>query len=91
FEVYHRPFTPEDENGDLTPFFALMNEALLSKESVVLVHRDSIDEGMGGFLAGYLVHAGYLNDPIIASAVVQEILGWPLGPKARAMIKLPSS
>ena len=91
FEVYHRPFTPEDENGDLTPFFALLDEALLKKESIVVVHRDSIDEGMGGFLAGYLVHAGYLNDPIIASAVVQEILGWPLGPKARAMIKLPSS
>lgn len=89
FDVRHRPFTPEDEDGDLTPFFELFDEALADRSSVVLIHRDSIDEGMGGLLAGYLVYAGYLEDPIIASAVIQEILGRPLGPKARAMIQVP--
>lgn len=90
FKVIHRPFSPEDEEGDLTPFFASLDEALADKTSIVLVHRDFIDEGIGGLLAGYLVHAGYIEDPIIASAVIQEILGRPLGPKARAMIRVPN-
>ncbi|HSR44839.1 MAG TPA: hypothetical protein VLT15_06380 [Acidimicrobiia bacterium] len=89
FKVLHCPFGPEDENGSLMPFFSTLDEALKDKKSVVLVHRDTIDEGIGGLLAGYLVHAGYLDDPIIASAVIQEILGKPLGPKARAMIRVP--
>jgi hypothetical protein len=91
FEVHHCPFGPEDEDGDLTSFFEALDGALVDKNSVVLVHRDIIDEGMGGLLAGYLVHAGYLDDPIIASAVIQEILGRPLGPRARAMIQVPES
>lgn len=89
FEVVHCPFAQEDEEGDLAPFFRAVDQALADKKSVVLVHRDTIDEGMGGLLAGYLVHAGYIDDPIIASAVIQEILGRPLGPKARAMIQIP--
>lgn len=89
FSVAHCPFAPEDEDGDLSPFFLALDEALADKKSSVLVHRDTIDEGMGGLLAGYLVHAHYIEDPIIASAVIQEILGWPLGPKARAMIQVP--
>lgn len=90
FKVIHRPFSPEDEEGDLTPFFASLDGALADRTSIVLVHRDFIDEGIGGLLAGYLVHAGYIEDPIIASAVIQEILGRPLGPKARAMIRVPN-
>lgn len=89
FSVVHRPFSHEDEDGDLSPFFEALDEALADNKASVLVHRDTIDEGMGGLLAGYLVHADYIDDPIIASAVIQEILGWPLGPKARAMIQVP--
>lgn len=91
FNVLHKPFSPEDENGDLAPFFELLDDALVDKGSVVLVHRDIIDEGIGGLLAGYLVHAGYLDGPIMASAVIQEILGRPLGPRARAMIQVAES
>ena len=88
-KVRHRPFTAEDENGDLAPFFEMLDESLADKRSVTLLHRDTIDDGMGGLLAGFLVHAGYLEDPIFASAVIQEILGRPLGPKARSMIQAP--
>ena len=37
-------------------------------------------------LAGYLLHAGLLNDSILAIAVVQEILGRPLGPEGRRLV-----
>lgn len=50
------------------------------------MHRDIIDDTIAGLLAGYLVHANYLADPIKATAIVQEILGRPLGPLARSMI-----
>ncbi|MDF1595963.1 MAG: hypothetical protein P1T08_07695 [Acidimicrobiia bacterium] len=88
FKVLHRPFLPENEDGDLLPFFGLLDEALADRNSVVLVHRDFIDEGMGGLLAGYLVYAAYVDGPIMASAIIQEILGRPLGPRARAMIRV---
>lgn len=91
FRVLQKAFLPEDEAGDLLQFFEVIDDALRDKNSVVLVHRDIIDEGIGGLLAGYLVHAGYLNGPIMASAVIQEILGRPLGPKARAMIQAAES
>jgi hypothetical protein len=87
FRVIHQPFSPEDEEGGLTPFFAALDEALARKDEVVLVHRETVDDAVAGLLAGYLVHAGYVHDPIIASAIIQEILGRPLGPKARAMIQ----
>jgi len=41
---------------------------------------------MAGLLAGYLVHSGLIEDPIIATAAIQEILKRPLGPAARAVI-----
>jgi hypothetical protein len=90
FKAYHLPFRPEDELSDLAPFFEMFDDALATRDAVVLVHRDFVDEATSGLLAAYLVHAGYIDDPIFASAVIQEILGKPLGPKARAMIKLPA-
>jgi len=54
--------------------------------AVLLVHRDIIDDPMAGILAGYLVFSGLIDDPIIATAAIQEILKRPLGPVARAVI-----
>jgi hypothetical protein len=54
--------------------------------TVLLVHRDIIDDAVAGVLAGYLVHSGRVSDPIVATALVQEILKRPLGPEARAII-----
>ena len=39
-----------------------------------------------GILAGYLVYSGLVADPIMATALIQEILRRPLGPEARAVI-----
>ena len=49
-------------------------------------HRDTIDETMSGLLAGYLVHSGLVDDPIVATSLIQEILGRPLGPEGRRLI-----
>jgi hypothetical protein len=41
---------------------------------------------MSGLLAGYLVHSGLVDDPIVATSLIQEILGRPLGPEGRRLI-----
>jgi hypothetical protein len=66
--------------------FAAMDEAINLPGASVLLHRDTIDETVSGLLAGYLVHSGLVTDPIIATSVIQEILGRPLGPEGRALI-----
>ena len=72
--------------GDVDGVFTAMDEALNVRGASVLLHRDTIDETVGGLLAGYLVHSGLVTDPIIATSVIQEILGRPLGPEARGLI-----
>jgi hypothetical protein len=56
----------------------------------VLVHRETIDDAVGGLLAGYLVASGWLQDRILAAAIVQQILGRPLGPEGRSLIPEPA-
>jgi hypothetical protein len=78
---------PSDIN-QLNAVFAAMDEALNVRGASVLLHRDTIDETVGGLLAGYLIHSGLVRDPIIATSVIQEILGRPLGPEGRSLIPL---
>jgi hypothetical protein len=68
------------------PVFETMERLLADPRVVLLVHRDIIDDAVAGILAGFLVHSGRVTDPIMATAVIQEILGRPLGPEARALI-----
>ncbi len=76
------------EIGDTEPIFAAIDEALGVRGASVLLHRDAIDETVGGLLAGYLVYSGLVDDPIIATSVIQEILGRPLGPEGRSLIPI---
>lgn len=87
FRVMHVPL-PEvfDVETDIPVLFEALDTILVDPRAVVLMHRDIIDDTIAGLLAGYLVHADYLGDPIQATAIVQEILGRPLGPLARSMI-----
>ncbi len=55
----------------------------------MLVHRDLIDDQVVGLLGGYLVHAGLVKEPIVATSVIQEIVGRAIGPEGRRLI--PSS
>jgi hypothetical protein len=65
-----------------------MSVMLSKPDRVLLVHRDIIDDNLAGVLAGYLVHSGRIEEPIMATALIQEILKRPLGPEARAIIPL---
>lgn len=68
------------------PFFAALDEAMEEPTAKVLVHREIIDDGLAGLLGGYLVDSDLLTDPVLAVAVIQEILGRALGPAGRVLI-----
>jgi hypothetical protein len=74
------------EPEDAIPVFELIGEAMAPEDAVVLVHRDTIDDMLGGLLAGYLIHSGRLDDPIVATDVIQRILGRAIGPEGRRLI-----
>jgi hypothetical protein len=84
--IVHTVEGPPSEIQDVEGVFAAMDEAINAPGASVLLHRDAIDETVGGLLAGYLVHSGMVADPIIATSVIQEILGRPLGPEGRGLI-----
>jgi hypothetical protein len=84
--VVHTVEGTPDEIEDVDGIFAAMDEAINVRGASVLFHRDTIDETVSGLLAGYLVHSGLVKDPIIATSVIQEILGRPLGPEGRRLI-----
>ena len=85
FSYAHQPL--EDvEPETITAVFEAIHSMLETPGAVLLVHRDIIDGPMAGILAGYLVHSGLIEDPIIATAAIQEILKRPLGPEGRSVI-----
>lgn len=89
FTVFQQPVGPLLDAEDVERVFATLDEALEVPGAVVLVHRDIVDDTVAGLLAGYLVHSGLLDDQITAAAVIQEIVGRPLGPEGRALIPAP--
>ncbi len=87
FRVFSHPVEGfPDEGEEVEAIFAAMDTSLAPAGASVLIHRDTIDDAMSGILAGYLVHSGLVEDPIIATSVIQEIVGRPLGPKGRSLI-----
>ena len=84
FASYELPEELEPEDVDAV--FHVLAEALTPEDAVVLVHRDTIDDTLGGLLAGYLIHSGMLDDPIVATDVIQRILGRAIGPEGRRLI-----
>ena len=85
FGVGHVPLD-ETDSESVTAVFRTLQAVLAPPSAVVLVHRDIIEDAVAGVLAGYLVYSGRIEDPIVATAIVQEILKRPLGPVARSMI-----
>ncbi|MFH1104943.1 MAG: hypothetical protein V1757_08410 [Actinomycetota bacterium] len=83
--AYTEPL-PELEPEAVTRVFKTMSRVLAIPKTTLLVHRDIVDDSVAGVLAGYLVHSRRVPDPIMATALVQEILRRPLGPEARAVI-----
>jgi hypothetical protein len=83
--AYHEPLA-DLERETVDRVFGAIYRALSDRRTVLLVHRDIIDDALAGVLAGYLVFSGMIEDPILATATIQEILRRPLGPEARAII-----
>ena len=73
---------PEDMRG----VFDALSGVLSPPAAVVLVHRDTIDDTLAGILAGYLIDTGMVDDPIVATDVIQRILGRAIGPEGRRLI-----
>jgi hypothetical protein len=80
------PVTDDLEPEDAPSVYAALDEALSRKGACVLVHRDHIDDTVNGLLGGYLVYCGLIKDPVMATSVIQEITGKPLGPEGRRLI-----
>jgi len=91
YEVAGLRFFSVEVDDELEPdealgVFGVLDEALEPPDAVTLVHRDTIDDTLGGLLAGYLIHSGMLKDPIVATDVIQRILGRAIGPEGRRLI-----
>jgi hypothetical protein len=71
---------------DIDDFFKTLSKATAHSRAKVLVHREAIDDTVGGLLGGFLVVSGLVKDPILALAVIQQILGRALGPEGRSLI-----
>lgn len=80
------PIAPEAAKAGSTKLFEALDEVLSDPEARILVHREIIDDTLGGLLGGYLVASGLVKDPILATALIQEILGRALGPEGRVLI-----
>lgn len=84
--TYSVPIGPDLTDRDVEDFFTTLNKATSPSGACVLVHREVIDDTVGGLLGGFLVVSGLIKDPILALAVIQQILGRALGPEGRSLI-----
>jgi hypothetical protein len=71
---------------EMRPVFDALSAALRPPGAVVLVHRDTIDDTLAGILAGYLIDTQMVDNPIVATDVIQQILGRAIGPEGRRLI-----
>jgi hypothetical protein len=84
--TYSVPMAGEVQEEDVIRLHRTLDQALARNHAKVLVHREVVDDAVGGLLGGYLVASGLVDDPILALAVIQQILGRPLGPEGRSLI-----
>lgn len=81
------PILTESPKTDSRPLYNKLDALLADPDVRVLVHREIVDDVVGGLLGGYLIASGLVADPILAAALIQEILGRALGPEGRALIR----
>lgn len=86
----HVPLPEELEDPHAEAVFDALDRALESPRACVLIHSDLIDDVVVGLLGGYLVHAALIEDPIVATSVIQEIAGRAIGPEGRRLIGNPT-
>lgn len=84
--TFRAPVGPEIDGEDARRVFDAIDEALRDPSARVLVHREIVDDVVAGLLGGYLIASGLVEQRILAAALIQEILGRPLGPEGRSLI-----
>lgn len=85
------PIGTDVSPGEAASLYDVLDRLLAEPGARVLVHRETIDDSLAGLLGGYLIASGLLEDPILAQAVIQEILGRALGPEGRALVARPAT
>lgn len=83
---FHYSIDDDLDPADVGKVFAVLDEAMSVPGASVLVHRELIGDLLVGLMGGYLVHSGLVKDPIVATSIIQEISGRPLGPEGRGLI-----
>ena len=86
FAMHHETVPDTPSADEVQRAMRSLHRALNQPGAIVLLHREIIDDTLAGLLAGYLMYSKMVIDPIKAAAVVQEILGRPIGPVGRAII-----
>jgi hypothetical protein len=86
FEAHRVPVSSEVGDHERSSLFEKLKELLSNPDSKVLVHREVIDENMGGLMSGFLVDTGLVPDPVQAVTIIEQILGRPLGARGRALV-----
>lgn len=86
FGAHRVPVSTEVEQHEGRFLYAKLRELLSDPGSKVLVHREVIDEDLGGLMSGFLVETGLVSDPVQAVTIIEQILGRPLGARGRALV-----
>lgn len=84
--TYACPVSDPVDDADVKRFVNILTQAMSRSHGRVLVHRESVDDTVGGLLGSYLVSSRLVENPILALAVIQQILGRALGPEGRSLI-----
>ncbi|MGI9608937.1 MAG: hypothetical protein ACR2NL_01445 [Acidimicrobiia bacterium] len=84
--AHHVSLPTDYEDAEAEVVFRTLERILGDPRSVLLVHRDHLDDTLVGFMGGYLIRSGLIEDPIMATATIQEIAGRPLGPEGRRLV-----
>jgi hypothetical protein len=84
--TYSCPVDGAPNASQTAEIHAMLDEALAAPSARALVHRETVDDVVAGLMGSYLMSKELLTDPIVAAAVIQEIIGRPLGPVGRSLI-----
>lgn len=85
-EAVHCPVPlPEPSSEALRQFFELVG-GYLHEGRQVLVHHQSVDDGLAGLIAGLLIWHGIVKVEHEAITVVERLFGRQMGPTGRAIV-----
>lgn len=87
----HRPLGRHDDPSVVLAALYPEVRALLADGERVVVHHDEVGDRLEGVVAGYLVHAGLVEEPARAIAMVERLLRRPMGPVGRELVAVAAA